>query len=189
VIAGLLLAAGGASRFGSQKLIAPVDGEPLVRRAARVLSPATESLVVVVGSHAAAVRDALAGLDALVVLNDDWASGLASSVRAGIAALDRRATAVLIALGDQPALEQGVVDAVVREWRSTGCAIIAPRYRGVQGHPVLFARSVFDELWALAGDRGAKAVIERDPARVAYLDIDAPMPRDVDTVHDLGTVK
>ena len=189
MIAGLLLAAGGARRFGSQKLVAPIDGEPLVRHAARALTSAAEALIVVVGSEATAVREALAGLDAFIVVNDDWASGLASSVRAGIAALDGRVTAVLITLGDQPALEPRVIDAVVREWRSTGRAIVAPRYRGAQGHPVLFARSVFGELSALAGDRGAKAVIERDPARVAYVDIDAPMPRDVDTVHDLGTVK
>lgn len=188
MIVGLLLAAGGARRFGSQKLLARVNGEPLVRSAAATLAAATETLVVVVGSEAAAVRDALAGVDARIVPNDQWTLGLASSLRAGVAALDARATAVLIALGDQPMLDPRVIDAVLHQWRSTGRAIVAPRYRGEQGHPVLFARSVFGELAGLAGDHGAKGVIDRDPARVAHVDVDAPMPRDVDTVDDAAAL-
>src|SRR6185437_6898265 len=92
---------------------ARVNGEPLVRRAAATLAAATDTLIVVVGSEAAAVRDALAGVDARIVPNDQWTLGLAGSVRAGIAALDARATAVLIALGDQPTLDPRVMETVL----------------------------------------------------------------------------
>ena len=186
MIVGLLLAAGGARRFGSQKLIAPVNGEPLARRAAATLGAATDALVVVVGHEGERVRAALDGLDAQLVMNDEWADGLAASVRAGVAALEARATAVVIALGDQPELDRAVIDAVIARWRQSGLPIVAARYRGAQGHPVLFGRPIFRELAALSGDRGAKSVIERDAARVAYVDVDAPMPRDVDRPADLA---
>lgn len=186
MIAGLLLAAGGARRFGSQKLVALVNGEPVVRRAATALASATETLVVVVGSDAQRVRDALAGVGARIVVSDDWASGLASSLRAGIASLDPTVAAVIVALGDQPSIDGAVVDNVIGAWRARGRPIVAARYRGEQGHPVLFAREVFGELAQLSGDRGAKAVIGLDPRRVTYVDVDAPMPRDIDTPEDLA---
>jgi len=66
---------------------------------------------------------------------------------------------------------------------------VAPRYRGTPGHPVLFDHSVFAELRALDGDRGARAVIERDPSRVAIVEVDAPPPGDVDTPEDLARLR
>jgi molybdenum cofactor cytidylyltransferase len=186
VIAGLLLAAGGGRRFGSQKLLALMDGEPIVRRAALVLGSATDMMTAVVGSEARRVSEALAGVSARIVVNDDWAAGLASSLRAGAASLDPSVAAVVVALGDQPTIDRSVVDRVIAEWRARGRPIVAARYRGEQGHPVLFARAVFGELAELSGDRGAKAVVGRDPGRLAYVEVDAPMPRDIDTRDDLG---
>lgn len=185
MIAGLLLAAGGARRFGSQKLLARIGDDSVVHRAATTLCRATDALFVVVGSHGGAVRAELADLNAHVVVNDDWASGLASSLRTGVASVGDDADAILIALGDQPMLDPLVLRAVIDRWKTGDCAIVAARYRGEQGHPVLFARSVFTELAALAGDHGAKPVIERDPSRVAFVDVDALAPRDVDTRDDL----
>ena len=184
MIVGLLLAAGGARRFGSQKLVARVNGEPLVRSAAATLAAATDALVVVVGCEAEQVSAAVADLATRIVTNEGWSEGLAASVRAGIATLGPAVEAIVIAVGDQPGLDRAVVEAVAARWRESGAAIVAARYRGVQGHPVLFARSMFGELFELSGDRGAKPVIERDSARVAYVDVDAPMPLDVDTVED-----
>ena len=189
MIAGLLLAAGGARRFGSQKLIARLGDESVVHRAAVALAGATDTLIVVVGSDAEAVRAELGDLDARVVVNDDWQSGLASSLLAGVAAVDTNANAILVALGDQPGLDPRVVRAVIDRWKAGDCAIVAARYRGEQGHPVLFARSVFSELATLTGDRGAKPVIERDALRAAFVDIDAPAPRDVDTRDDLDALR
>lgn len=189
MIVGLLLAAGGARRFGSQKLVASLDGEPIVRRAAATLASATGGLAVVVGNEASRVRAALRGLDPQIIVNEDWASGLATSIVAGIAALGPSAEAAVIALGDQPGLDARVVRAVIDEWRSSGRHIVAPRYRGAQGHPVLFARAAFGELSALEGDRGARPVIERDPSRVSHVDVDAAVPRDVDTLADLAALR
>lgn len=189
MIAGVLLAAGGARRFGSQKLVQPLDGRPLVRHAAEVLGAESDSLVAVVGHEAVAVREALDGCGARIVENEDWALGLSTSLRVGIAALPRDAAAAIVCLGDQPRVDPVVIRRVIDTWRATGLPIVSARYRGTRGHPVLFARSVFPELDRLAGDAGAKMLIERDGYRVAYVDVDSPVPGDVDSTADLVSLE
>ncbi len=185
MIVGLLLAAGGARRFGSQKLVRRIGGVPIVRSAAEALAPGVDHLLVVTGSDSALVRDALAGLNARCVENTEWAAGLSTSLRAGILAVEREASAVVIALGDQPGLDPRLVRTVIETWRATGKPIVATRYRGARGHPVLLDRAVFGEASAARGDVGARTLIERDATRVAYVDVDADAPRDVDTPADL----
>jgi molybdenum cofactor cytidylyltransferase len=189
VIAGVLLAAGGARRFGSQKLVAAFAGVPLVRHAAGVLASATDSLVIVVGHEAEAVRRSLGDLDALIVENSEWSTGLASSIRCAVAAVPATTDAIIVALGDQPGIDSAVVERLIDRWRERGHAIVATRYRGQRGHPVLFDRSLFEELATLEGDVGARRLIDRSPDRVAYVDVDAPMPGDVDTPGDLDALQ
>ena len=187
MIAGLLLAAGGATRFGSQKLLAPLaDGIPLVRHTAITLRGGVDALVVVVGHDADDVTRALNGVDALIVRNDAWVEGLSTSLHAGVRALPTEADAAVVALGDQPFMDPGVVHAIVKQWKATGLPIVSARYAGTRGHPVLFDRAVFAELLEVAGDAGARGVIDREFARVAYVDVNAPMPADVDTPADLA---
>ncbi|MGA9836494.1 MAG: nucleotidyltransferase family protein [Gemmatimonadaceae bacterium] len=186
MIAALVLAAGAARRFGSPKLVQPVRGEPLVRASVeRVLAAGPERTIVVVGHGATAVRRALAGLDVQIVTNPRPDDGLSSSLRAGLAAVPSNAVAVLIALGDQPITHDEVIPALIARFGGNDVAIVAPKYSGDQGLPVVFSRAVFPELEALTGDRGARSVVEADPARVAYVEFDFPMPPDVDTPGDL----
>ena len=185
MIAGLLLAAGAARRFGSQKLVVGLDGQPIVRHAAVHLVPAVDSLVIVVGASARAVRAALNGVDAKVVENVDWAQGLATSIRAGIRALPHDAEAVVIALGDEPRLDPDVIRRVVADWRARRAPIVTARYRGTRAHPVLFDRSMFEELSRLDGDAGARPLFEAHADQVAYVDVDTERPRDIDTPPDL----
>lgn len=189
MIVGLLLAAGGATRFGSQKLLASsgTAGLPIVAQSARALGPFVEQLVVVVGSDAAALRSALTGVDCTIVENHDWAAGLSTSLRLGIDA-SRGADAVVVALGDQPGIDPDVVRKVIARWHETEKPIVSARYRGERGHPVLLGRSVFDDVRAISGDVGARALMERDPSRVAFVDVDAGAPRDVDTPGDLAAL-
>jgi molybdenum cofactor cytidylyltransferase len=185
MIVGLLLAAGGARRFGSQKLVAPLGGTALVRHAADALAGVTDSLVVVVGSDATAVAGALVGIDAQIVSNSEWERGLSGSIRCGVAALPAHTDAILIALGDEPRVSTDVSRSVIAEWRATGSPIVVARYAGETGHPVLFERSVFPELAALEGDAGAKRIITRSMGRVTYVDINDAPPLDVDEPADL----
>ena len=185
MIAGLLLAAGGARRFGSQKLVATLDGVPLVRHAAQSLAQETDELIVVVGSEAGAVTRALTDVDARIIENAEWASGLSSSIRCGVSAAKPETSAIIVALGDEPRVDGAVTRALISTWRDTGKPIVVVRYAGEIGHPVLFDASVFGELTALDGDRGARRVIQRSPDRVAYVDMTTAQPLDVDEPNDL----
>jgi molybdenum cofactor cytidylyltransferase len=185
VIAGVLLAAGGARRFGSQKLVAPFAGRPLVWHAAAALVTGVDEMFVVVGCDDGQVLGALDGMRAHFVVSERWMDGLSASLRAGIASLPAEAAAVVIALGDQPGIDVEVIRALVRAWRGGGAPIVAARYDGSRGHPVLFARSVFDELLAVTGDAGARDVIDRVPERVAFVDVARAVPGDVDVPGDL----
>ncbi|HXT17446.1 MAG TPA: nucleotidyltransferase family protein [Gemmatimonadaceae bacterium] len=186
MITGLLLAAGGARRFGSQKLVAPYRGATVVEHAARILRGETDDLIVVVGSEADAVRRALREMNAHIVENERWALGLSTSLRRGVEAVAGDVEAIIVSVGDQPLLEPAVIRGVAERWRATAKPIVSASYRGVRGHPVLFARSMFGALAELEGDAGARLLIERSGDRVAYVEIDAPMPSDVDTPDDLA---
>jgi molybdenum cofactor cytidylyltransferase len=188
VIAGILLAAGASRRFGSQKLLVRVDGRPLVRvTVERLLETALDDIVIVLGSDATAVGKALAGLDVRLVTNAEYASGMSTSLRAGLAALPPSAEAALVALADQPGMGREIVDRLLAYYRASRTPIIAPVYRGnVRGNPVLFDRSVFDELRGVTGDEGGRSIIARDPGRVAFVEFDVEMPRDIDVPGDIG---
>lgn len=185
MIVGLLLAAGGATRFGSQKLVAPYRGEPLVVHAARHLRSVTDAAIAVIGNDAEVVRGALSSVDLRIVENASWAEGLSTSLRAGVRAVPKDAEAVLVALGDQPEMDPAVARALVAQWRATGLPIVTARYRGVRSPPVLIAREIFAEVEMLHGDSGAKPLMDRMPGRVAFVDVHTPIPFDVDSPKDL----
>jgi molybdenum cofactor cytidylyltransferase len=115
--------------------------------------------------------------------------GMANSLAAGIAAVHEDSQGALVALGDEPFIPAEVIERVVARFRSGGVHVVVPRYRGVRGHPVLFGRAVFPELMQLSGDHGARAVADRDPGRLAFVDIDLPKPVDVDTPEDLARLR
>lgn len=187
MIAGLLLAAGGASRFGSQKLVASFRGEPLVRHAASRLASVTDGGLAVVGKDADTVRGALSGCGLVIAENPNWADGLASSLKLGVASVSPSAEAVIVALGDQPELDIDIVRSLIGVWRETGLPMVTARYRGVRSPPVLLAREIFPEVATLTGDMGAKPLMDRFPYRVAYVDVDSEIPYDVDHRDDLSS--
>jgi molybdenum cofactor cytidylyltransferase len=190
VIPTLLLAAGSSRRFGDQKLLQELDGKPLIRWTAEALDAVVpDETVVVVPPFAGKIRAALSGLRVRFVENRRAEDGMGTSIAAGIGSLDDRAEAVLVTLADVPFGPALVLPAVVQRYRKGVAEIVAPSFRGVPGHPVLFARSVFPELAALRGDSGARAVIERDPARRDILELDVEPPADVDTPDDLARLR
>ncbi len=171
-------------------MLLPLEGRPVVRHVAeRVLAAGLEPVVVVAGTEHLAIEAALAGLSVELVVNREPEAGQSSSIRVGIGALPPATDAALIALGDQPFLAPEVIPALVAAAERTGKPIAAPRYRDGLGNPVLFAREIFPELDRLSGDRGARPVVERDPSRVALVDFDFPMPRDLDTPEDYARLR
>jgi molybdenum cofactor cytidylyltransferase len=185
VTAAIILAAGLSRRMGRPKLLLEVEGRPIIRHAVeRVISAGIRHVLVVAPPEHEALARALDGLEVRFAVNPTPEAGQGSSVSAGVRALAAGTTAVLIALGDQPGVPAEVIPALLEALKTSGKTIAAPRYADGLGNPVLFAVSVFPELLVLPGDRGARAVVLRDPSRLAQVDISSLMPRDIDTPED-----
>jgi molybdenum cofactor cytidylyltransferase len=190
-IAAIVLAAGRASRMGSNKLVAELDGEPIVRRTVRaVLGSHARPVVVVTGHEADAVRSALAGFDVRFVHNPDFADGMSTSLRVGLAAAGA-VDAALICLGDMPRLRAEHFDAVIDAFRAGDPdGIVVPTYDRKRGNPVLWPRRYFAEIAALSGDVGARALIDRHADQLRLVSIDDPaILVDVDTPAALAELR
>lgn len=182
----ILLAAGLGRRFGAApKLLAPLDGKPLVRHAAEAaLGARPRPVIAVLGAHAEAVRDALDGLDLIRVENPDYRAGLATSLRAGLAALPRTCAAAMVVLGDMPRVSAAHIDRLAAAFAAARPepAAVVPVQDGRRGNPVLLnLRRLGPEIARLAGDHGAGPLLKGrgdvleipgDPGTA--LDIDTP---------------
>lgn len=176
----VLLAAGASRRFGSPKGLAPINGETMLRRAAREGAAFDGRCVVVLGAEHERLRGEIEDLAATIVVNEEWEAGMSSSIRAGLAA-HGEVEAVIIALADQISVTQADYEMLAATWRASGAPIVAAQYGTIFGAPALFDRTMFDALRALDGDRGARAIIGGSPLAV-------PMPhaaKDVDVPADL----
>ena len=181
MIAAVLLAAGRGTRFGGDKLLAPLHGKAVLRWSAEAMAGSVDGVWVVVPPGAGALRDVLRGLAVHLVEHGARDDGMGSSLAAGVRALPDAAEAVVVALADQPLVSGGVVAELLARWQASGAPAVVPRYRDGRGHPVLFSRSCLPELAALSGDQGARGVLEALGASVEVVPVDADMPRDVDT--------
>jgi molybdenum cofactor cytidylyltransferase len=188
-IAAIVLAAGTSTRMGDNKLLAMLDGRPLVRHAVEAaLGSTARPVIVVTGNAAEAVRAALSGLDVRFVHNPDFAAGMAGSLAAGIAALEPELDGALICLGDMPRVRAAHLDAIAAA-ATDGVHIVVPTHEHKRGNPVLLGRAVFAEVLALRGDVGARSLIERHADRVRTVAIDDPaVLTDVDTRAQLAAL-
>lgn len=187
-VAVVLLAAGKASRMGAggqHKLLAEFDGEPLVRRSARIsLDSGAASVIAVTGHRSADIAAALSGLPLTIIDNPDYATGMASSLKAGLAVPGaREADGILVMLADMPRLTPADLRQMIAEFRKTGGkAIVRAVAGGKRGNPVILPRSTFEAVQALEGDIGARpivegsglAIIDVELGKAAHLDVDTP---------------
>jgi molybdenum cofactor cytidylyltransferase len=184
LIGGLILAAGEGSRFGPEpKLLAELDGRPLLERAVRAQCgvPEIERIVVVLGAYAERLRAEVDFQRAEVVLCDRWRDGQAASLRRGLEEL-RDAEKVIVTLGDEPLISAEVVARFVTE---------PPRaqavYNGRPGHPVVLGSNQIGQVMVLSGDRGARDLLAGGPK--IELGGVGEVGRDVDTKEDLERMR
>ncbi len=159
----VLLAAGTSRRFGGDnKLLTDIGGMPLVRRVAeQLLSSRVAGVIVVTGFEGDKVRGSLAGLDIQLVENTDYADGLGSSLRCGVAALPKGVAGAMIVLADMPGITTALIDRLIGAFEQEACAkIVFPTGKnGAQGNPVIWPRRFFKQIQSLKGDTGAKPLI------------------------------
>ncbi|MER6532317.1 nucleotidyltransferase family protein [Streptomyces sp900105755] len=189
-IAGLLLAAGGGRRLGGRpKALLTHRGRPLVEHAVGVLRAGGCGPVhVVLGARAEEVRERAELGGCVVVENPDWAEGMGSSLRVGLASLaGTGARAALVSLVDQPGIGGAAVTRVLHGYRD-GNSLVSAAYDGMRGHPVLFGSAHWAGIAASAtGDRGARAYLGAHEEAITLVECgDVAEPYDIDTEADLG---
>ena len=177
--AAIVLAAGASRRLGRPKQLVDWGGKPLVRHVVdRVAAWPVDDVFVVVGAHRFEVAEVV-GDAATIVVNDEWAGGLSSSIRAGLAACD--ADRAFLALADQPSIDPTVPVALV----TRSAPVVVPAYRGTRANPVLVDRAVWPAIMGLSGDRGAAELIRAHPEWVVEVPFDLDPPFDIDTDDDV----
>ena len=186
-IAAIVLAAGRSTRMGVEnKLLVDIAGTPMVRHVVEaVLASRARPVLVVTGHQAADVAAAVTGRAVMLVANADYATGLSSSLKAGVKALRQRCDGVLIVLGDMPQIGAEHLDRLVAAFAPD--TIVVPVHAGQRGNPVLWPAKYFPELLQLEGDAGAKRLIAAHEEHVCEADLgtDAIFV-DVDTPAELA---
>ena len=194
-VAAVVLAAGRSSRFhaagGAEetKLVATLDGKPVVRHVVEAaLASRARPVIVVVGYARGAVELALAGLPATIVFNPDYAAGLASSLRTGLTAAPAGVGGALMLLGDMPRVEAPLINALIDAFETRPNAhAVAPVHGGRRGNPVLLCRTLFGRARLLEGDEGARRLLDTLPEGdiVEIASAGSGVAFDVDTPSDL----
>ena len=189
-VSGLVLGAGASNRFGQPKQLLPFRGSTLLGWVINQAEQATglDEVIVVLGRAVDEIREKVVFGNAKVVENPVFGSGCASSYRVGIGALDPRSDAIMILLGDQPGVDPETINRVADEWRRGDGQIAIASYRGRKGHPILFARPLFDELVGLHGDKAAWKLVDANPDLVRLIPFDRPFPEDIDTMEDFQRI-
>lgn len=189
-IAALILAAGQSRRMGPlNKLLQPVDGKPMVQWAVEAARDSqADSVYVVVGHEAQAVRAALAGDTVSFIDNPDYADGISTSIRRAVATLPDDIDGVVVCLGDMPRISPQQIDRLIAAFNPVeGRSICIPTWRGKRGNPVLIGRQFFAEIQEISGDVGARYLIGQYPDLVCevemsndavLVDIDTPQALD-----------
>lgn len=182
MVSAVVLAAGASTRMGTQKLLLPFGGEPLVRRAVRQVSAAGfDDVLVVLGSDHDATLAALEGLPVRHAVNTQFASGMGSSFRTAVGHLTG-AAAAMFALADQPFVTTSEYQTVLDTYRRHASPIVSVRYGEVLAPPHLFEREFFPELAQLV--HGARSVLQRHADRTMVLQFPPDLLVDIDTPED-----
>jgi molybdenum cofactor cytidylyltransferase len=190
-IAALVLAAGLSSRMGSNKLLQEWRGLPLIRWTVEAaLASEARPVIVVTGNEAAKIETALKGLDVRFAHNRDFSDGLSTSLKTGVATVPDSADGVVVLLGDMPEVQATLIDRMIAAFSPPdNRAICIAVHEQRRGNPVLWSRTFFPEIAALAGDEGAKRLLAEHEELVCEIEADGGALRDIDTPEALAALR
>ena len=186
MVSAVVLAAGASRRMGQPKPLGKLGRKTILQHVlANLRASRVDEIVVVLGHKASQIASTLKGTGCKVVVNPQCTRGMSTSIRRGLSAVDSRARAVLIALGDQPYIPPGIIDLLLRKYGEQSRQIVVPTYRGQRGHPVIFGRKYWPELRALEGDVGGRDLLRHHSQDV--LEVEVPVEgvlADIDRLED-----
>ena len=189
-IAAVVLAAGLSRRMGTlNKLTIDIEGKPMLRRVVEaVVGSQASPVIIVTGHEREQTEGALAGLSVATVFNPDYAAGLSTSLKRGLAALPADIEGAVICLGDMPLVTAGDIDRLLGAFNPVeGRSIVVPTRRGKRGNPVVIGKAFLAELSGIAGDIGAREVIATHPDQVAEVEVEGDgVLTDIDTPQALA---
>lgn len=175
MISAIVLAAGGSVRMGGPKPLVHINGRPLLDYVLRAVHGAhVDEIVVVLGHEADRVRKAVSLEGARAIVNDAYAEGMSTSIRAGVHAADPESDGLLIVLGDQPFVASRTLDDLIARRQESRAKILIPTYRGHRGNPVLLDRSLSGEVQEIRGDQGCRALFGRHVDGILEVPVDDP---------------
>jgi molybdenum cofactor cytidylyltransferase len=186
----VLLAAGKSSRLGQAKQLLKVEGNSLIKRAALISLAVSDKVVVVTGAQQKEIEEELSDLNLIISFNKNYEEGIASSIRLGVLTAQEQfpdIEAVIIIVCDQPYISSTLLHQIIEEAKQTAKPIVACSYKNTFGTPVFFSRKYFSYLLHLAGDHGAKKIIQNhldDVAAINFPEGDI----DIDTMDDYKTI-
>ena len=189
-VAGVVLAAGLSSRMGKNKLLLEIGGTSVLRRALLAAAAAgLDPIIVVLGHQRELVQPSLAGIACTPVVNEDYASGIDTSLRAGFRALGDGVQAAVAMLADMPFVTAEMLQALVERWRRSEAPLAVSTYEGVLAPPMLYGRQLFAELRELEGEGCGKRVVKRHRAEAIELAWPGAALADLDVPADVERVR
>ena len=174
MISAIILAAGISKRMGQVKQLLAFRGSTVLRQIIEtVLKSRADEIIVVLGYQAEKIIPKIAREPVNIVVNPDFEQGMSASIKCGLGHISEESDAVMIVLGDQPLIENEIINLLVEKNSETERGIVVPVYKGVKGHPVIFKMKYKDDLLRLTGDRGGKQIIEWHPGDVLEVEVNS----------------
>ncbi|MDZ8187010.1 MAG: nucleotidyltransferase family protein [Nostoc sp. ChiSLP02] len=183
----IILAAGASKRLGQPKQLLTYQSKSLIRHTAEVaINSQCQPIVVVLGAYFETIEPHLIDLNIQIVYNQQWSTGMASSIRSGLNAIETRAPeieAIVLMLCDQPFVSLNLINRLISKYQTTNCNIVASKYAGILGVPALFNKKFFSQLALLQGDIGARKIIHQHYSSCSSIDFFEGVI-DIDTLED-----
>jgi len=186
MIYAIVLAAGGSSRMGAQKLLLPFGGKKVITHIVdELLASRIDQVIVVVGSDSDLIEGELSQRSVGIVANPDYSRGMLSSVRCGMEILPSECSAVMVVLGDQPSISRKLIDEMILTFGKTGKGILVPCYHGKHGHPLLFMVKYREEIMTSFDETGLRELLTAHPEELFEMDVsDSSVLSDIDSPED-----